>query len=50
MPDLTQALLAPFVAGFIVQRFLEEEASKADAANKKSGLTTQQLNLVNPRG
>jgi hypothetical protein len=132
MPDLTQALLVPFVAGFIVQRFLEivdpfttakisdanrkksvlggislalgwllagfghieifsalctktdpcfnmghignivfsgifisagtegfnslmkfanykKESSKADAAQKKSGLTTQQLNLVNPQ-
>lgn len=126
MPDLTQSLLVPFVAGFIVQRFLEivdpfttakitdpnrkksvlggislalgwllagfghiaifnalkwpmpcgwdvffsgifisagtegfnslmkfanykKEASKADAAQKKSGLTTQQLNLVNPQ-
>ena len=124
MPDLTQALLVPFVAGFVVQRFLEildpvfsafvpsstkkigmviaslliglafsfwggievfnalgwkmnqaldmfcsaifisagtegfnsvmkfaqykKEASKADAADKKSQLTDQQLKLVNP--
>jgi hypothetical protein len=126
MPDLTQALVVPFAAGFIVQRFLEildpfissivpdpnkkkivmsfaslviglalsgiggieifkalnwqmnnaldiccsgifisagtegfnslmkfanykKEASKADAADKKSKLTGQQLNLVNPQ-
>jgi hypothetical protein len=132
MPDLTQALLVPFAAGFVVQRFLEiidpfttgrisdpnrkkfvmgvisvilgwllagfghieifsqlcvkgnpsadinqvwdvifsgifisagtegfnslmkfasykKEASKAEAAQKKSGLSQQQLNLVNPQ-
>src|SRR5258706_14946551 len=50
MPDLTQALLVPFLAGFIVQRFLEvvdpfTTAKIADPNRKKVVLSVISLIL-----